>query len=152
MSGLLESMDSGIAMLDVSSQEPRITYASPALCRMLGIQDRRPVPASTLEDRIHPDDYPLLVQKLKEASGPDGGVDATVRISCPSDGSWMWWRFRAAGMDREEDGRSVLVAVSDVTAFKRTQIQLEDVNERLRIALDQTSQRLWEVEGGEQRR
>ena len=55
-------------------------------------------------------------------------------------------------MDREEDGRSVLVAVSDVTAFKRTQIQLEDVNERLRIAFDQTSQRLWEVEGGEQRR
>ena len=55
MSSLLESMDSGVAMLDVSSQEPRITYASPALCRMLGIQDRRPVPASTLEDRIHPE-------------------------------------------------------------------------------------------------
>ena len=146
MSSLLESMDSGVAMLDVSSQEPRITYASPALCRMLGIQDRRPVPASTLEDRIHPDDYPLLVQKLKEASGPDGGVDVTVRISCPSDGSWMWWRFRAAGMDAEEDGHSVLVAVSDVTAFKRTQIQLEDVNERLRMAFDQTSQRLWEVD------
>ena len=58
MSSLLESMDSGIAMLDVSSQEPRITYASPALCRMLGIQDRRPVSASTppCASHAHPTD------------------------------------------------------------------------------------------------
>ena len=146
MDRLLEGMDSGIALVEIAS-EARVIYVSQSLCRMLGIELKDAGLPASLRDRIHPDDLPTALELLHTGAVSSSPVEMTLRVAGPGNGSWRWWKARASRIGHGDIPHPVmLVTTNDITAYKQTELQLEDSNERLRTAFAQTSQRLWEVD------
>ena len=113
----------------------RMIYVSPAYEKVWG----RPVkplfedPESFL-DTIHPDDLSLH-RSAREELSKGMEVDLEYRIVLP-DGTLRWIENRAYAV-RDENGRpaKIVEAARDVTQRKKTEIEMEGLNEELRLEI-----------------
>lgn len=144
LGGLLENMDSGVALLEMG-ETIRLIYVSPSFCRVLGVEaEHFPLPRS-LAQIIHPDDWPHLEQTLRQGAAQGGHIQHTHRIS-PDGKAWFWWQIRASRIEYNNPYPVMLVTTTDVSPFKENETQLLESNERLRSAFEQTTQGMWEVD------
>ncbi len=144
LSGLLECMDSGVALLEMG-EYPRVIYVSPSFCRILGVDSQTyPVPIS-LSSLIHPDDQAEFEKALRNGLQQGCAVEYTHRISADGNHRWLWWHVRAVRIAYDNPNPVMLVTTTDISQFKESESRLEEVNQRLQAAFDQTSQRIWEV-------
>ena len=144
LTGLLEYMDSGVALLEMDDPI-RIIYVSPSFCRLLDTDPQAYTLPKTLDELIHPDDQEMLQQALWKGLEHDCPVDHMHRVS--ADGMhWPWWHIRAVRIDYDSPHPVMLVTTTDISQFKENEHRLQEINERLLIAFDQTDQRLWEVD------
>lgn len=144
LGGLLEYMDSGVALLEMGNPI-RLIYVSPSFCRIIGVEAHSYVLPRPLCDVVHPDDLADLEQALRTALSQKTYVDHTHRVS--ADGKvWRWWHIRAVQIEYSNPHPVMLVTATDVSRFKENESQLREVNERLQSAFEQTTQSMWEVD------
>ena len=80
LSGLLEYLDSGVALLEMGPR-PQVIYVSPSYCRIIGAEpEDLPLPMA-MEELIHPDDVAALEEALRTGLREDRAVEHTHRIS-----------------------------------------------------------------------
>lgn len=145
LSGLLEYMNSGVALLEMS-ESPQVIYVSPSFYRIIGAKAPAyslPLPLSSL---IHPDDQLGLEETLWEGLRQGQPVEHTHRVSSGDGQRWLWWHVRAIRIRYDNPHPVLLVTTTDVSHFKENEQQLEAINQRLQVAFGQTAQRLWEVD------
>lgn len=144
LSGLLEHLDSGVALLEMGDL-PRLIYVSPSFCRIIGADPSSLSLPYPLSDLVHPDDLAGLEESLREGIGHGETVDHTHRVT--ADGTtWLWWHIRATKIDYNNPNPVMLVTATDVSSFKESERRLQESNERLQSAFDQTTQGMWEVD------
>ncbi len=144
LGGLLEYLDSGVSLLEMGAA-PRLLYASPSFCRLLGVEEgeyEMPCPVSRL---VHPDDQAGLLRALEQGLKQGGIVEHIHRVS-PDGERWRWWRIRAVRVPYENPLPVMLVTAADISQFKEHERHLEEEGERLRLAFSQMDQLLWEVD------
>lgn len=146
LSGLLEHLDSGVALLEMGDL-PRLIYVSPSFCRIIGADPESfPLPCP-LSSFVHPDDLVDLERALRVGLESNETVDHTHRVSADAEGgSWLWWHTRASRTDYSGRAPVMLVTSTDVSSFKESEQRLQESNERLQSAFDQTAQGMWEVD------
>ena len=144
LTGLLEYMDSGVALLELA--EPmQLLYVSPSFCRILGVDPKEYAMPRRLDKLVHPDDLHGLEAALRGGAVPGKPVEYTHRVS--RDGEhWAWWQIRAVAIEYDDPYPVMMVTTTDITRYKENEIRLEEINQRLQIAFDQTTQSLWEVD------
>ena len=145
LSGLLENMESGVALLEMG-EIPQVIYVSPSFCRIIGSDPESfPLP-KPLSELIHPDDQVSLLRTLREGLQSGATVEHTHRV-CAGDGkNWLWWQVRAAQIEYDGASPVMLITTVDVSRFKEAQRRQEEQIRRLQTAFDQTSKQLWEVD------
>ena len=144
ISGLLEHLDSGVALLEMGAQ-PRVIYVSPSFCRIIGVSSDSYVLPKPLTELIHDDDRLDLEQILRLGLRENRPVEHIHRVS--ADGSrWSWWHIRAVQIHYENPNPVMLVTAMDITSFKEQERFLMDECQRLQTAFAQTAQELWEVD------
>ena len=144
LNGLLEYMESGIALLE-AGETMRLIYVSPGFCRMIGADPATYKPPKLLSDIIHPDDWVGLSTVLRESLRDGREADHIHRVS--SDGkNWIWWHIRAAKIEYSSLYPVMLVTATDVSRFKENEKRLKETNERLQSAFEQTAGKMWEVD------
>ncbi len=145
LSGLLENLESGVALLEMG-ETPRLIYVSPSFCRIIGSDPETyplPMPLTSL---IHPDDYLSLLKTLQEGLRHGVVVEHTHRVCAGGKQNWLWWHIRSAQIEYDGDAPVMLVTTTDVSQFKETQQRQEDQIRRLQAAFEQTAKQLWEVD------
>lgn len=145
LGGLLEYLDSGVALLEMGKR-PKIIYVSPSYCRLIGTDaESFPLP-QPLDQRIHPDDVSSLEQALREGLEQGKPVEHTHRVMAGGRGDWLWWRIRAIQVDYDSTEPVMLITATDISQFKETEQRQEETIRRLQAAFDQTSKQIWEVD------
>ena len=145
LAGLLEYMDSGVALLEMGSA-PQVIYVSPSYCRIIGVEGRDfplPMPLTRL---IHPDDLPPLERALRRSLEQGETVEHSHRISVDGGESWHWWHIRATQVEYDNPNPVMLITTMDISRFKETEHRQAQQIRKLQTALDQTSKRMWEVD------
>lgn len=145
LSGLLENIDSGVALLEME-EPPRLIYVSPSFCRIIGSARENFLLPKPLTKFIHPDDYSSLVKTLREGLRKGAVVKHTHRVSGEGGPDWLWWSIRAAQVEYDSATPVMLVTTTDISQFKETQKRQEEQIQRLQTAFDQTAKHLWEVD------
>ncbi|MDM0022304.1 PAS domain-containing protein [Variovorax saccharolyticus] len=104
--------------------------ASEQLHRILGLEPGTPIALSEVAERVHPEDIPLLREKIALARGGKGEIEHEVRLRMPDD-SLKYLRVNAY-RDRDRDGRLEYVgAIQDVTERRRSEEALAGVRSAL---------------------
>ncbi len=144
LTGLLESMDGGVALLEVG-EILRILYVSPSFCRIIGADPLTYSLPKPLFDVIHPDDRAAFERIVREGVEKKKSIEHIHRVS-PDGKHWFWWHIRAVQIEYNSPFPVMLVTTTDITRFKENEQRLMEVNERLQTAFEQTTQSLWEVD------
>ena len=145
LSGLLENMDSGVALLELGDA-PQVIYVSPSFCRIIGADPGKlelPIPLARL---IHPDDLVAVEREIREAQRLGRPADSTHRVSSKRDDGWLWWYVRATEVEYDSPHPVMLITATDISQLKESELELKETNQRLQAAFDQTSKRIWEVD------
>ncbi len=105
-----------------------------------------------IESLMHPEDLSLMpshFQRLETLQ--DGRVVPIEYRMRHSDGSWRWIYAYDTVFQRDADGRvrQILGSGLDVTAFKRTEEELRESEERFRAIVDATCGRVWRYVPGQ---
>lgn len=138
-----KSLAAGIVVRDMKG---RTLSANPAFCAMTGFaEDELKAAAPPTEPYWPEDEQPRILAALQEAlagKSPTGGFEL---VFCRKDGSRFDALVNVAPM-RGKDGEpyALLGAVIDISAIQRTRSELEDANERLRIAQDVAEFGIWD--------
>lgn len=92
-----------------------------------------PVNYSFFTDKLHPDDYPLVMDAMRQnMAGTTDVYECEYRIRA-LDGSWKWFYDRGKVTQRDAQGKAEFAAgiVFDITAKKERALQLEHENKLL---------------------
>ena len=144
VNSLLESLDSGIALLEVTD-EIKAIYISPSMARMLEIEEDIKLPLS-ISRWVHPEDIARFKSLIDKAIADGSSVEQVQRVMAESGKSWRWWHIKANRIKFGTTSPVLIVTTNDVTSFKEKEMKLEDTNSILKTAFNQTSQHLWEVD------
>ena len=144
LSGLLEYMDSGVALLEMG-ETVELIYVSPSFCRNLGVDPPKYTMPRPLSQIVHPGDLSAFEQDLRQSLQDQRPVDRAYRISRDGE-NWAWWHIRAVEVPFESKLPVMLVTTTDISRYKENMLQLQETNRRLQTAFDQTPQGMWEVD------
>ena len=144
LSGLLEDLGSGIALLEMGAAL-RLIYVSPSFCRILGVEPGQFALPKLLAEVIHPDDWVDLEKTLRAGADSGALIEHTHRVS--SDGEhWVWWNVRGKRVAYNSADAALDCTTTDVSSFKEAELRQEEAVQRLQAAFDQTRRRMWEVD------
>ena len=141
---LLDYIDSGVAMIELKDSM-EFVYISPSFARMAGEKTEELI-KTPLENMIYPEDRPEVERLLREnVMEKNETVSHVVRVAAKG-GKLFWWRLHAVRVEYSEKRPVVLATETDITELKEKESSLQMNNELFRIAIDQTSQGIWEVD------
>ena len=144
LSGLLEYLGSGVALLELGSK-PQLIYTSPSFYNMLSTERKPfslPLP---LDSFVCPDDLASLETTLREGASSGAAVEHIHRVDF-SGADWLWWHIKAVKVNYDNPNPVMLITATDITPFKKEEQQLKLENQWLQAAFEQTSQLMWEVD------
>lgn len=112
---------------------------------LFGIEEDAPLTPEQVRQRIHPEDHCGLTQAMQQVIDGAAQYESRLRVV---HGDGVRWLRGLAHVERDGQGRPVrLVGVNwDITADVESQRALEDVNQRLRIALSAVHASVWEYD------
>lgn len=144
---LLQYMDEGIALLEFG-EKVQLIYANTGFTSLFGFE-KKPVDFSEKSTDFPPMIVPADIHPIRTAVEESvknvSRTDASFRIR-NQEGHTGWFLLKATPVPSEESTYPVvMVAVTDITKSKEQEAALRESSERTRIAFDQTSQILWEV-------
>jgi PAS domain S-box-containing protein len=106
-----------------------------------------------LEERVHPEDLPLLKARLDETlGGKTRSYHVEHRVKTYT-GAWKWIASTAKVTARDGDGRVLRVTGTnaDITARKQAEAALRESEERFHLAISGSAAGIWDwnIESGE---
>ena len=117
LSGLLEDLGSGIALLEMGAAL-RLIYVSPSFCRILGVEPGQFALPKLLAEVIHPDDWVDLEKTLRAGADSGALIEHTHRVS--SDGEhWVWWNVRGKRVAYNSADPVMLITTTDVSPLRK---------------------------------
>lgn len=121
-------------------------YFSPRWYSMLGYQDQQlPMTAETFRYLCHPDDVRPTLESFDaiRGSSQSNGHEAEYRMR-RADGSWCWILSRGNVVERDGDGRALLMSgtSTDVTERRRAEEVLAEKEHRFRLMIQNVNDML----------
>lgn len=146
LQALMQYMDGGVLLAEMSSPV-RLLYASPGFVASCGKDwAEGDSTGDVVFSRIYPQDVKALEAAMRQGARDKQPVDHTFR-AFDARGEVVWRHARAVRIPYEQSENAVMIVVlTDITQIKRQEQALLESSERMRIALDQLSQTLWEVD------
>ncbi len=139
---LIEHSTDAIALLD---QQGKVLFASPSTERVIGYSNSEFVGMNIFEI-FHPDDVPRVRGILQDLlQHPGGTAQAEVRYR-HKDGSWRWLEGTGTNLLGDENVGGIVGNYRDVTERKRAIENLQKVEERYRVFVEQSSEGIWRFE------
>ncbi|WP_221090974.1 sensor domain-containing protein [Deinococcus aquaedulcis] len=134
---------SPIGMALVSLQGQFMTV-NEALCRMLGYTQAELL-ALTFQDITHPEDLDSDLGLLRRVLAREMDQYELRKRYWRKDGQLIWIELHVSLILDEAGAPAFFVSqIQDITAQVETEAQLQEVNERLRLALEATQDGLWD--------
>lgn len=144
LQALLTYMDGAVLLLELDDPF-RVLYVSPSYKASLG-RDRASCGEEQPLRRIHPPDRESFYAAMREGARTRQAVSHTYR-ALGENGRILWRHLRAVRIPYAGSGFPVMIIVAtDITPLKELETANAVNSERLRIAFEQTSQALWEVD------
>src|SRR5438552_1497960 len=113
----------------------RLTYASPATERILGLDSEALVGMNTF-DLIHPEDRPRFLRAFESAkSNGDTGDSVEFRMH-HADGGWRTIEAVSTNLLHDPAIEGLVVSARDVTDRRRAEAELREAQERFRSAFE----------------
>jgi diguanylate cyclase (GGDEF)-like protein/PAS domain S-box-containing protein len=107
-------------ILAISDERFALTYGSPSLLRLTGLQS---VVGASLWDLVHPADADRLRQAAGAVSTPGATTTLQLRLRHP-DGVWRWFEVVTTNLLHDPSVRGVVANARDITEARRFQDQL----------------------------
>ncbi len=92
-------MGSGVALLELG-EDPQVIYVSPTFCGLIGEDPKAVKLPLPLSHFIHPQDYPGVLEALRESAGPGRTLEHSHRVRVAEGARWAWWRVYSATQGR----------------------------------------------------
>lgn len=146
LEALLRYMDGGVALVELS-ESLNLIYTSPSYEEALGRNKRKfGENGELLFQKIHPADKEGLREAME--AGAENWEPVNISFRSFSDQDEIVWRHvRAVRVPYESRrGPVMLAVVTDITHQKEQETAVAESGERVRIAFEQTSRTLWEVD------
>lgn len=141
---LLQYMDGGILLIEVAA-EIKLLYISPSFKTAFGHSQTEKWEEPDLLKEIYSPDLKKFENALRTGAVKDAPIELTFRTEDFS-GKINWRHLRAVRIPYDNTFPVVLAIITDITRLKEQENVIAESNERLRIAFDQTSSMLWEVD------
>ena len=116
-----------------TDQQPRTGWQD-----QLDLKDEQPV------DYVHPDDVELVREAFANVLETPGRTDVTEFRIQTADGDWRWIENRAQNFLDDPDIDGVLVSSRDITDRKERERRIEDLKERLELAIEGAELGVWD--------
>lgn len=119
------------------------SFVNEVYCRLFG-KSRESLIGFRWQPVAHPDDLPVIVEKLgtMSSTNPVVTIENRVRIGT---GEWRWFQFVNRGLfDTNGDLREIQSVGRDVTEIKEVEQNLRENEERLNLALMGSGLVLWD--------
>lgn len=145
---LLKYLDGGVSLLEVGP-EIKVIYANQGFYHMLGIEpEKLSLPCDLDQVVIHPDYREDYIRTIREGAQKEEPSDHVHRAS--GDGKhWRWRHVRLTKVAYPGSLYPVMLEIStDISEVIEKDRQLQESNERLRVAFRQMPHILWEVDLG----
>ncbi|NCC67347.1 MAG: diguanylate cyclase, partial [Clostridia bacterium] len=145
LKSLLEYMDGGVVLAEISGGVVKIIYASPSFIKSLsGIYKDIGSNYENLFSQIYSEDQPAIIDALIKTAETGEIFDISYRAG--EDGLF-WHRLHTAKIPLNNDEKAhVIGIVTDLTEIKRAEESLHVAKESYRIAMSQTGSLIWEVD------
>lgn len=144
----LERAQLGVWDWDLVTNE---CYYSLSWARMLGYELAELQSDSRLWLTLtHPDDRERALESGdRHIAGLSQGIETELRLR-HKDGRWIWVLDRGGVVERDAEGRPLRVVgvQTDITRQKLTEYQLEQINDRFRLALAASGTGIWHHDFG----
>jgi len=118
---LADSLDQVVVLWTTDPQE--ILYISPSSMRLLGVSPEARLPREVVAT-THPDDLPLLRDRVAATLSSEEPVDYEYRVAHP-DGRVRWVRSRTAHVPSTDGRLRRSTVITDITDQRRAELQLE---------------------------
>lgn len=143
---VLKYLEDGVSLIE-AGPELKLIYASSGFYDMTGRKpDSWRLPRRLDQIGIHPDYEAEYEQFLRNASEKEGIFVHVHRIS-GNGKDWIWRNVKVARVPYPASSYPVMLELStDISDKIRTEQQLRESNDRLRVAFRQTPHILWEVD------
>ncbi|SNR71638.1 PAS domain S-box protein, partial [Halorubrum vacuolatum] len=120
-----------------------VTYQSPVPNSLLEFEPQNLVDESASK-YVHPEDIELLQSDLEHLlQHPDELVVSEYRLRT-QDGQWRWFENRAQNKLDNPLIEGILVSARDITNRKTREQEIQDLNERLELAIDGANLGVWD--------
>ncbi|MFC1541763.1 PAS domain S-box protein, partial [Candidatus Latescibacterota bacterium] len=127
---LVQNSSDTIVILDAEGIQ---RYVSPSIERITGLKPEEVTGISAIEI-LHPDDIPLITEKLAESiANPGGTVRAEYRHRC-KDGSWISLEAVATNLLEDSRVNGIVVNTRDVTERHQHELELYKAKEEAEVA------------------
>ncbi|MHA7154037.1 sensor domain-containing protein [Arthrobacter sp. TMN-50] len=125
-------------LLVILDYQHRVTSVSPTSNQLRGTPSVAPTGGPFL-DLVHPDDVHSARDFLAVPPGLRLGRSSIAELRLRrNDGDWRWFEVSIADLDTTgaDPASSLILACSDITGLKLTELELEKSNQRFRSAFD----------------
>ena len=126
MRALLANLSDAVLIVDPSTDERRLSYASPALYTLLGVPPDELTCSAQLLARLHPDDVSLTARRVKGLDQGLGPHRWQVRLG-HTDGSWRTVEVTGTNLTADPAVAGNVLVLHDVTERERLQQELRFV-------------------------
>ena len=146
ISSFLQYMDESVCLLEVGD-EINVIYASSGFYHMLGLKkDDFALPCPFKKIGLDSDDQKIYEEALRKRA-ENGGVVSFIQKISGNGKEWIWRRTRASRIECPDSLFPVMLEVStDITELVEKEHELQESNERFRVAFGQTPHVMWEVD------
>ncbi|HET7275025.1 MAG TPA: ATP-binding protein [Longimicrobiaceae bacterium] len=116
-------LENSLDLIFVLTEECKVSYVSPSVERLLGLNPASVLGTAALE-LVHPDDVER-VQLALEQLVADGDLPGTLQCRIArDDGTWRIWEIRASNLLSDPVVDGIIVNAQDVTSRRQLELQL----------------------------
>ena len=120
----------------ILNKEGKPTYASPSIKRVLGYTEEETLQLS-LYTVVHPDDLPLIKQRMAECLQKPGISLPVIQCRCKhKNGKWVWYEGTITNMLHDPAINGIVDNFHDISEKKLAELELRESEEKYRFLFE----------------
>jgi len=143
---LINNIPVGIIVYEIHDDKPRFTAINKAACNVLRVSsDIMAIPDQTyFAERLHPDDRDYVYQAMGQLAFTGRHINLVFRYSLVQN-DYKWLRLEAVSLAQPDNGKMVISVITDISAEKEAEQNLNKRRETERKKFHDTMQALLSV-------
>lgn len=126
-------IDNSSDVILINNADLKVQYVSPSVKKILGYDPKKLI-GSSLQNFIHPDDFPSVLRGHKLLLTKRHQVDGEYRVKNKK-GQWRWISVYSSNLIQNQEINGILSNFRDITDEKNTQQQILDTQQELEVIL-----------------